>query len=182
MLASWMRFKYPNAIDGAIAASAPIFTFEGEDPTCDPNFFARGVTYDVSEAGGASTPWCEANFREAFAKGRLVAAGETPEGRAALAEAFQLCAPLGDDAEAGWLVADWLDEALSYMAMGVSHLLFTDRCSLSMHPPRESVPTPALQVRHASAWAVPPQPHLPLPLCSAALFLCRTTRTRRATS
>jgi hypothetical protein len=30
MLAAWMRMKYPATIDGAIAASAPIWNFEGE--------------------------------------------------------------------------------------------------------------------------------------------------------
>jgi pimeloyl-ACP methyl ester carboxylesterase len=29
MLASWLRLKYPSAVDGAIAASAPIWSFKG---------------------------------------------------------------------------------------------------------------------------------------------------------
>lgn len=29
MLAAWMRAKYPSALDGAIAGSAPIWAFEG---------------------------------------------------------------------------------------------------------------------------------------------------------
>jgi lysosomal Pro-X carboxypeptidase len=32
MLASWLRIKYPSAIDGVIAASAPIESFLGESP------------------------------------------------------------------------------------------------------------------------------------------------------
>jgi len=117
MLASWMRFKYPHIIDGAIAASAPIWSFEGESPLCDPNFYAEGVTYDVSTAGGAASPWCEDNFRAAFASERLAYAGATPEGRAALEEGFKLCAPLEGDAS-GWDVTYWVNTALSYMAMG----------------------------------------------------------------
>ena len=118
MLASWIRIKYPNVIDGAIAASAPIWSFEDENPGCNPNFFADGVTYDVTQAGGVATQWCEANFREGFAQERLVYAGSTADGRAALADAFQLCEPLEDDSSAGWTVTYWVNEALSYMAMG----------------------------------------------------------------
>lgn len=118
MLSSWFRFKYPHVVDGAIAASAPIWSFEGEDPACDPNFYAQGVSFDVTTDGGVSNGWCEANFREAFAKERLAYIGETAEGRAALEDAFQLCEPLPDDPSSGWTVTYWINEALSYMAMG----------------------------------------------------------------
>ena len=30
MLATWMRIKYPHILDGAIAGSAPIWTYLGE--------------------------------------------------------------------------------------------------------------------------------------------------------
>lgn len=32
MIAAWFRVHYPNAIDGVIAASAPIWSFEGLNP------------------------------------------------------------------------------------------------------------------------------------------------------
>ena len=32
MLASWMRLKYPHILDGAIAGSAPIWSYLGEHP------------------------------------------------------------------------------------------------------------------------------------------------------
>lgn len=43
MLAAWMRMKYPNAIAGALAGSAPIFQFPEE---YDCNQFSRIVTKD----------------------------------------------------------------------------------------------------------------------------------------
>lgn len=63
MLASWARMKYPHVWDGAIAGSAPIVSFEDMTPDVDPNFYAEGVTYDVTTAAGASE-FCEANLRK----------------------------------------------------------------------------------------------------------------------
>jgi lysosomal Pro-X carboxypeptidase len=127
MLASWLRYKYPHVVDGAIAASAPIFSFEGERPAANANFYAEGVTYDVQTKGGASSEWCEGNFRAAFAAERLAYAGATAEGRAALVEGFNLCEGAidteggdddGDGSSSGWDVTYWLNTALSYLAMG----------------------------------------------------------------
>jgi lysosomal Pro-X carboxypeptidase len=38
MLAAWMRMKYPNYIQGAIASSAPILWFDG---MIDPNAYTK---------------------------------------------------------------------------------------------------------------------------------------------
>lgn len=38
MLAAWMRMKYPNYIQGAIASSAPILWFKG---VIDPNAYTK---------------------------------------------------------------------------------------------------------------------------------------------
>ena len=54
MLAAWMRMKYPHVLAGAVAASAPIWAFPGEDPPVDPGAFAKIVTRDATPAGGAS--------------------------------------------------------------------------------------------------------------------------------
>lgn len=62
MLATWFRIKYPHIMDGAIAGSAPIWVFPGEEPAVDADFFAEGTTYDASEAGG-SAPACVDNVR-----------------------------------------------------------------------------------------------------------------------
>ena len=38
MLASWMRLKYPHILDGAIAGSAPIWSYLGEHPVHRPRW------------------------------------------------------------------------------------------------------------------------------------------------
>jgi dipeptidyl-peptidase-2 len=43
MLAAWMRFKYPNLVLGAIAASAPIYLIGAPGPD-DSKLFFRSVT------------------------------------------------------------------------------------------------------------------------------------------
>eukprot|EP01079_Euglenida_sp_SAG-EU17-18_P001174 gene1174-2677_t len=61
MIAAWFRLKdlctpgaiatpiqYPNAVDGVIAASAPIWSFVGRDPPYDFNAFDETVTADAS--------------------------------------------------------------------------------------------------------------------------------------
>jgi hypothetical protein len=63
MLATWMRIKYPHILDGAIAGSAPIWSYLGEEPAYDSGSYAKIVTRDASEAGG-SAPACASNVRE----------------------------------------------------------------------------------------------------------------------
>ena len=41
MLASWMRLKYPHILDGAIAGSAPIWSYLGEHPVRFPSALAH---------------------------------------------------------------------------------------------------------------------------------------------
>ena len=50
MLTAWMRFKYPNLVDGGLASSAPIYFIEGL--VSRTAFFAK-VT-DVSVFNGVS--------------------------------------------------------------------------------------------------------------------------------
>ena len=63
MLAAWFRLKYPNAIDGVLAASAPIWSFVGLDPPYDEEAFYEIVTRDASAAGGAA-PACATHVRK----------------------------------------------------------------------------------------------------------------------
>lgn len=49
MLAAWMRMKYPQHIQGAIASSAPILWFEG---ATDPSAYTEVASASIKKAGG----------------------------------------------------------------------------------------------------------------------------------
>lgn len=114
---SWLRLKYPSAFDGAIAGSAPIWTFLGEDPPYDGGSFAAIVTRDASPEHGAAAA-CAPNVRSAFSALLAVPRGGKAAARAA-ARALRLCpdVKLKTDADAA-AVADWLSGAFDSMAMG----------------------------------------------------------------
>jgi len=89
MLASWMRIMYPSAIDGAIAASAPIWGFPLD--SCPLDSSATVVSYAASSAAGAADG-CADNLKAAYV---LVSdIGKTEDGRALLSQAANLCTPL----------------------------------------------------------------------------------------
>jgi lysosomal Pro-X carboxypeptidase len=116
MLATWLRLKYPSSFDGAIAGSAPIWTFEGEEPPYDGGSFAATVTRDATPAAGAA-PACADNVRAAFAA--LLASHRTRHGAQDAKTALRLCPSVrlrgAADAAA---VADWVSGAFDSMAMG----------------------------------------------------------------
>ncbi|KAL6769573.1 hypothetical protein ACKKBG_A31535 [Auxenochlorella protothecoides x Auxenochlorella symbiontica] len=116
MLAAWFRMKYPHLLDGAIAGSAPIWTFLGEDPAYDAGGFAAVVTRDASEEGG-SAPACVANARAGWKL--LFKLGDSEAGRHKLSQALGLCSRAAPrtsaDVEA---LAEWLQGAWDYLAMG----------------------------------------------------------------
>jgi hypothetical protein len=51
------RIRYPNIIDGAIAASAPVWDFEGDTVPPAVYSFNEIITRDASAEGGSS-PYC----------------------------------------------------------------------------------------------------------------------------
>lgn len=116
MLASWMRMKYPHVLDGAIAGSAPIWAFPGEDPPVDAGAFAKIVTRDATPAGGSAKA-CAGNVRNAWKQ--LKEWGSNDEGRDHIKEAMQLCpaAKLSNDDDVDNL-AQWAQNAFDYLAMG----------------------------------------------------------------
>ena len=116
MLGSWFRMKYPHLCNGVIAGSAPIWTFMGEMPEVDASFFAKGVTYDASAAGG-SFRGCSSAVRNGWQA--IEALAVAPDGLKTLQRVLNICplSPLKtkDDAMAlrAWLAGSW-----DMMAMG----------------------------------------------------------------
>jgi len=114
MLATWFRVKYPHLVDGAIAASAPIWHFLGDNPEPDPYAFAAITTRDASQQGGA-TDSCKENVRATWAP--LFSLGASTAGREQISRNFKLCSAL-ESSEKVHDFAGWIQEAWSTMAMG----------------------------------------------------------------
>ena len=109
MLGAWFRQHYPTAVDGVIAASAPIWSFSGLDPPYNYNAFNLGVTFDASAAGGA-TDDCKKNLKAAWP--RILAAGQTTAGRQLLGSSFRTCHALRPKGNIG---GHWVDDTYSVM-------------------------------------------------------------------
>ena len=118
MLAAWFRLKYPNAIDGVLAASAPIWSFVGLDPPYDEEAFYEIVTGDASAAGGAA-PACARRVRRLLERLEGMAANGSDVGaRAALARGLRLCEPPVTAAQV-LAVKGWFEDPWATMAMGM---------------------------------------------------------------
>ena len=114
-----VALSYPNAIDGVIAASAPIWSFVGLDPPYDYNAFNEGVTHDASAAGG-STDACKLNLKAAWP--RILGAARSSHGRTVLAKAFRTCSPVrrptGSWEDDAMRIVSWAEGPWATMAMG----------------------------------------------------------------
>lgn len=113
MLAGWLRMKYPAAVAGAIAASAPIMAF-GAD--WDTSRYWEVVTRDATPAAGAAAG-CSDSVRRAWPA--LFGKGTTAAGRAELDATFRLCpgSKLGSSADVTNLAFMMLN-AWDTLAMG----------------------------------------------------------------
>jgi len=117
MLSSWLRMKYPAAVQGAIAGSAPIMSFLGENPPYDTGSYAKIVSFDASKAGGAVSDACSDNVRRAWPL--IFKLGSTAEGRSTLARTFSLCEnSVPQTVSDVYSLAYWLQSSMDYMAMG----------------------------------------------------------------
>lgn len=85
-MAAWLRMKYPAAVAGAIAASAPLLAFRGQAaPTWDSESYYRVV----SKTALFYSASCASSVRAIFPA--IDAAGTTASGRAMLQREFRLC-------------------------------------------------------------------------------------------
>jgi lysosomal Pro-X carboxypeptidase len=108
MLAAWFRIKYPHVVQGAIAASAPIWQFTN---LTDSEAYAAVNTRTFHDAN----PACSAGIRRAWDV--MGAMALTPAGLQSLSSIFRTCAPLRNVSDVTGALFGWVEGALQYMAM-----------------------------------------------------------------
>lgn len=111
MLAAWMRMKYPQTIQGAIAASAPILYFEGSS-SAKPGDFSDIVTNDFKRTYPDYR--CSLGIKEAFTT--LMSLKERSGDWADLGNIMKVCDPIkkAEDIQSlYYLIAN----GFTYMAM-----------------------------------------------------------------
>lgn len=105
MLAAYMRYKYPNLVQGALAASAPIYLIAGLESS---TLFFSSVTKDFEKEEG-----CVPLIKQAFAAMEDL---HKKKDYATLSSKFALCKPISDDAGYNHLLL-WMRNAFTIMAM-----------------------------------------------------------------
>eukprot|EP00825_Cyclidium_porcatum_P018766 TRINITY_DN2135_c0_g1_i3.p1 TRINITY_DN2135_c0_g1~~TRINITY_DN2135_c0_g1_i3.p1 ORF type:complete len:442 (+),score=68.37 TRINITY_DN2135_c0_g1_i3:540-1865(+) len=109
MLASWFRLKFPNVVDGAYAASAPIVQFQNR----------QGLDFEVYSAvatGNYIKYNANIKIKDAYNRLQRIQQSGNKMDYEMLSKAINTCDPVNssDDVE---LIADWMDNAYQYMAM-----------------------------------------------------------------
>ncbi len=141
MLSGWFRMKYPEVVDGAIAASAPIWQLAGtvERESLDMN--AVAITRGVSAAGGA-TDMCRDNLVAAWPLFQQV--GRTAQGRNLLSKSMKACSTI-DDVDA---VLHWAQRPFFFMAEG-NYPFPSSYITFAVTGPGPAYPLPAWPMRVA---------------------------------
>lgn len=122
MLTAWLRLKYPWAVDGGIASSAPVIQFGNLVPT---GIYAQIVTENFD-----MYPGCAASIRRSW--DALKDESKSEEGLQFLTDNFKSCKPL--KAGNAHQLRDWLASAYDVMPM-VNYPYPTDFISpLPGHP------------------------------------------------
>ncbi len=112
MLASWMRTLYPSAIDGAIAASAPVWGFPLN--TCPLDGSAQVVSYATSASAGCNE-YCSSNLKASYVL--FSDLGKTNWGRSLMNQNLPLCTPLTASSDVTTLLS-YLQSPLFDLAEG----------------------------------------------------------------
>lgn len=129
MLSAYMRFRYPNIIDGSIAASAPILVVSGDSPR---DSFYQDVTKHFHEAMSG----CSERVADAF-KGMAALASSGKAGYANISATFSLCDEIKSDNDYHHLIG-WIRSAFATLAM-VDYPYPTDFLApLPGHPVKEA--------------------------------------------
>lgn len=108
MLAAWFRMKYPEVVDGSIAASAPVLQFEG---MASDKIYSHIVSRTWSEA----SPGCADGLPRVWdiISGRA----QQPSGPSALTDSFRPCNAFTSESDAINTLYEYINNAIQYMAM-----------------------------------------------------------------
>ena len=107
MLAAWLRMKFPETFQGALASSAPIIYFKGATPV---DGFFKIVNYAFSKGH----PECSKNIKKVHEL--LLDIKNYPEKIKALQKTFNTCQATKTAADVDKLIG-FIDNAYIYMAM-----------------------------------------------------------------
>ncbi|XP_019634121.1 PREDICTED: lysosomal Pro-X carboxypeptidase-like [Branchiostoma belcheri] len=108
MLAAWFRMKYPSSVIGSLAASAPVWQFEGLTP-CGSQYSI--ITQDFQKG----SPGCDTRIRKSW--DLLNQIGQTAAGREKLSSMFSLCSPLNTTKDVTVTMTQWLLNTWFNLAM-----------------------------------------------------------------
>lgn len=107
MLSAYLRFKYPNVVDAALAASAPIYLAAG---LANNHSFWEVVTADFK----AANEQCPSRVQTAFLElKKLRDSGQLVK----ISKKFRLCSNLVSDKQVDYLIG-WIRNAFASMCMG----------------------------------------------------------------